>query len=97
MTDVRAQVIARDGEGCYLCPSTDVRAFRIRPDGGDGVDNLVAMCGTCRQFFADGGRHRGSYMTEHRFVDLNRRMGKRYRKPVPNIRNVMRTLGAKVT
>ena len=95
---VRDQVIARDGDGCFLCPATDVRAFRIHPDKGDDLDNLVAMCGKCREFYHEGHRHRESYMSRERFVELGRRMSdagfKRRMKPEPNVRNVLRSIGA---
>lgn len=86
--DLKAQVAERDGSGCFLCSHGDgVHAFRLHPDKGDALENLVGLCNRCRDFYSSGETHRISEMSAPRWAELIRRQRtqgyKRFQKAAP--------------
>ena len=71
--NIQGQVFKRDGPGCYLCPTQAVRAYRIDPESGNSLDNLIALCEPCRRYVENGNTHRTERMATHRWVNILRK------------------------
>ena len=70
---MKQQVEERDGAGCFLCLADEISAFRLNPNGGNDLANLVALCDGCRDHLNAGNTHRDGSMPLPRWLELVQR------------------------